>query len=267
MNLRYEQLNKAVNDSLTIPGLTREVPEGNCDPTSTIEAPFKLIVQDNDAFCQDMVGLIPRYFDALTAEYQLKARSHQYTRPERANPDAGHRDEGQQDADTDRRTREMAELTAALRLSTAPREQKRADEHSSPNQVGKEIALSMMEALRSLSGDASGSAAGKASGGTMITTLMKHLNLNKMDEHDAEGWQGEQHSIQVVTNIGQEKGQIVKGIIKAVHILKHFVISREPTTPSESSVYAGRASQAEYLVDRLVFTNQTEGETATAAAS
>jgi hypothetical protein len=43
------------------------------------------------------------------------------------------------------------------------------------------------------------------------------------------------------------------------------VISGEPTTPSESSVYAGRASQAEYLVDRLVFTNQTEGETATAA--
>jgi hypothetical protein len=131
VNLRYEQLNKAVNDSLTIPGLTREVPEGNCDTTTTIEQTFKLIVQDDDAFCQDMVGLIPRYFDALTADYQLKARSHQYTRPERANTEAGHRDEGQQDADTGRRTREMAEMTAALRLSTAPREQQRADEHSS----------------------------------------------------------------------------------------------------------------------------------------
>jgi hypothetical protein len=39
------------------------------------------------------------------------------------------------------------------------------------NQVGKEIALSMMQVLRSLSGDAGGGAAGKASGGTMITTI------------------------------------------------------------------------------------------------
>jgi hypothetical protein len=108
-----------------------------------------------------------------------------------------------------------------------------------------------------------------------MITSMKHLKLNKMDERDAEGWQGEQHSIQVddflnqyaqiVTNIGQGKGQIVKGIIKAVNILKHFVISREPTNNSEASVYAGRASQAEYMVGRLVYTNQAEGEVATAA--
>ena len=69
---------------------------------------------------------------------------------------------------------------------------------------------------------------------------MKHLNLSMMEERDAEEWagEGEIHQVerflsqfsQIVTNVGQVKGERVKSIIKVVNILKHFVISSEPVT-------------------------------------
>jgi hypothetical protein len=62
---------------------------------------------------------------------------------------------------------------------------------------------------------------------------------------------------QIITNIGQEKGQIVKGIIKAVNILKPFVISGEPTTPSELSMYAG-SSLASRIPDGQAGVHQSD---------
>ena len=60
-------------------------------------------------------------------------------------------------------------------------------------------------------------------------------------------------------------GRHVKAIIKAVNILKHFVVSGESVNNNGGSVYGARAAQAEHMVDRLVYTNESEGESVTAA--
>jgi hypothetical protein len=62
---RYAQLNKAVNEMVTLTGTKPEYREGHCATKSEIEQGLLLLVQDNDTFCQTMVELIPRYYDAL----------------------------------------------------------------------------------------------------------------------------------------------------------------------------------------------------------
>jgi len=288
VNERYAQLNKAMNEMVTLPGTKPEFPEGHCASKSEIEQGLSLLVQDNDTFCQTMVELIPRYYDALTAEYRLKKHTREGAGAGAVHLEGTHTDQRQPEADVDvKRAREMAELEAALRLSNAPRPSQphRADELLSPSQVSKEIGLLMCEALRSIGGanlaarteHADGNAdAGREYHSTpMIATMMKHLNLNMMEEQDAEEWKGEEsvdklenflsQYTQIVTNIGQAKGRHVKAIIKAVNILKHFVVSGESVNNNGGSVYGARAAQAEHMVDRLVYTNESEGESVTAA--
>ena len=74
---------------------------------------------------------------------------------------------------------EMEELTAALKLLMEPKPVK--EPSSEASKVGKEIALSLVDALRSIGVAATTAASAEKSGSQdtpMITTMMKHLNIS-----------------------------------------------------------------------------------------
>ena len=98
VNERYAQLNKTVNEMVTLPGTKPEFPEGHCASKSEIEQGLLLLVQDNDTFCQTMVELIPRYYDALTAEYRLKKHTREGAGAGAAHLEGTHTDQRQPEA-------------------------------------------------------------------------------------------------------------------------------------------------------------------------